>query len=237
MLVAVDLSQIELRVLAHVSGDPFMQDVFRRNGDLHTETAALMYGVPIDQVTKDQRANAKTLNFATVYGSTAQGIMRQMAANGVHKSIEECQDMIDRWYRTYAGVGRWQAKVREEAIRTGRVRDMFGRYRLAPGVGSTIRSVREKTLREVINAPIQSSAQGIIKEAMGELVPVVRDWLAQGLHILPLIQIHDELIFEVQHNKVEEVGRVVAWHMGNAVKLDIPVPTDVEVGATWADVG
>ncbi len=237
-LVAVDLSQIELRVLAHESQDQVMMDVFGRNGDMHAEMAARMFGIPLEEVDDlKHRKPAKKLNFGVVYGITAHGVARQYAAERIEGwTMEGLEQMIRDWYRVCSGVGEYHQKIRREALETGRVRDMFGRYRLTPGASSALRWVREKTLREAVNAPIQSGAQGVVKEAMGQLVPIVRQWQFEGKHVLPLLQIHDELVFEVGDPWVEEVKEVVVRVMENAVALDVPVLADSAVGETWADV-
>ena len=237
--LALDYSQIELRVAAHVSQDPTMLDIFRSDGDMHKTTACSMFGLPPEEIDdKAHRRPAKTTNFGTIYLISAKGLWSQFQHEGLTQfSEDDCQDFLDSWRRTYPGFFDWVEEVKAEARRTGMVRDMFGRIRWVPELRSSLKYVREAGIRQGVNAPIQSGAGGILKEAMRRLTPVVNSWQYDyNVICRPLLQVHDELIFEVEDAWLPVMAPQFQDIMVNAVKLSVPVKVDCEVGKNWKEL-
>ncbi len=234
-LLALDYSQIELRVAAHESQDPTMLNIFHNDGDMHMTTACSMFGLPPEQIDgKAHRRPAKTTNFGTIYLISAGGLWKQFQHEGLTQFTEQdCQHFLDRWRQTYPGFFDWVHEVSAEARRTGMVRDMFGRIRWVPELNSALSYVREAGIRQAVNAPIQSGAGGIIKEAMRRLRPAIQQWRNDGVVCRPLLQVHDELIFEVEDERLEHVAPQFHEVMIGAVELSVPVKVDVEVGKNW----
>jgi len=235
-LLALDLSQIELRVAAHESQDPTMLDIFRSDGDMHMTTACHMFGLPPEQIDdKAHRRPAKTTNFGTIYLISAKGLYAQFQHEGLTQFTEQdCQHFLDSWRQTYPGFFDWVEEISAEARRTGMVRDMFGRVRWIPELKSSLKYVREAGIRQAVNAPIQSGAGGILKEAMRRLSPVVNQWQNDyGVVCRPLLQVHDELIFEVEDKYLPIITPQFHDIMVNAVELTVPLKADVEVGKNW----
>ncbi len=238
-LLALDFSQIELRVAAHESQDPTMLNIFRNDGDMHMTTACGMFGLPPEEVDdKKHRRPAKTTNFGTIYLISAQGLWKQFQHEGLTQFTErDCQDFLDSWRHTYPGFFDWVEEIKAEARRTGMVRDMFGRVRWIPELKSSLKYVREAGIRQAVNAPIQSGAGSILKEAMRQLRPVVREFQEDyGIVCRPLLQVHDELIFEVEDGWLPVVAPQFHQVMVEAVKLTVPVKVDVEVGKNWKEL-
>lgn len=237
VLLASDYSQIEMRVLAHVSQDYMMLARFLDGEDIHSLTAAEMFRIPVESVdAKKHRYPAKRVGFGIVYGLSAVGLQKQMLSEGLIYTIDECQSWIDSWLQVYAGVDTWLSRTKAYARCTGFVKDLFGRKRLIPEVASVHKKVREAGLRQAVNAPIQMGAQGIIKQAMVDLTPVYNKWRKWGYRMDPLIQIHDELIFQVQSDILIEVADNIKQVMENTVPLSLPTPVDQKVGETWGDM-
>lgn len=231
-LLSIDYSQIELRVAAHVSGDEAMMRAYAEDLDLHTYTASLIYGKPMADIDpKLERYPCKKINFMIFYGAGAMGVRAAMQADGVDWTEEECEKLRLEWFRAYPGVERWLENTKAFVRRNSYVEDMFGRRRWVPGVRSVHTRIREAALREATNMPIQSGAQGILKTAMGRL-----QGLCVALGVRPLLQIHDELIFEVREEEVRRVADLFQPVMEGAVKLNVPVKTDAEVGDRWGDL-
>ncbi len=238
-LLALDYQQVELRVAAHVSQDPTMLDIFRADGDMHMTTACHMFGLPPDKIDdKAHRRPAKTTNFGILYMIGAKGLWTAFQHEGLTQFTErDCQHFLDSWRETYPGFFDWVHEVSAEARRTGMVRDMFGRIRWVPELNSSLKYVREAGIRQAVNAPIQSGAGGIIKEAMRRLWPVVRRWTDDyGIICRPLLQVHDELIFEVEDEWLPVVTPQFHEVMVGAVELSVPVKVDVEVGHNWKEL-
>ncbi len=235
-LLALDFSQIELRVAAHESQDPTMLDIFRNDGDMHMTTACRMFGLSSEEIDdKAHRRPAKTTNFGTIYLISAKGLLTQFQHEGLTEFTErDCQHFLDSWRQTYPGFFDWVSEVSAEARRTGRVRDMFGRIRWVPELKSSLKWIREAGIRQAVNAPIQSGAGGILKEAMRQLWPVVREFQEDyGIVCRPLLQVHDELIFEVEDEWIPVVAGQFHQVMVDAVELSVPVKVDVETGKDW----
>jgi DNA polymerase I len=228
VLLSADYSQIELRVLAHLSGDPRLVQAFRSGEDIHTATAALVFGVPVDQVSKDQRYQAKAVNFGIVYGQTAHGLAGQM---GVSRS--EAQGFIDRYFDTYPGVKTIIEQVKQKAHDTGRVSTLFGRTRdLSEGLNSKIKSIREFAERAAFNTPIQGSAADLVKLAM---IRVSKGLTDQGLASRLLLQVHDELVLEVPPHELEAVTALVQTAMELGQPLQVPLVVDIAVSDSWME--
>jgi uracil-DNA glycosylase family 4 len=237
VLVGNDYSQIELRVLAHMAKDEAMIRAFLEGYDLHTATAAEMFGIPMDQVDEYRhRKPAKTVNFGIPYGITAMGLVDTMYAGGATGWTESsCQDLIDRWFKARPGVKNFMEEYKAYARRHGYITDMFGRKRLTPEIFSTSKRIVEEGLRYAMNQPIQSGAQGVIKLAMGR---VWREFLTQiepGI-IRPLLQVHDDLLFEIREEDIGWTIPIIQDLMERTVKLVIQTPVDQKVGERWGSM-
>jgi DNA polymerase I-like protein with 3'-5' exonuclease and polymerase domains len=237
-LVSSDYSQIELRMMAHESEDTLMLQIFKNGEDIHAITASQMFGVEVDKLDKmAHRYPAKRTNFGIAYDITAQGLYRDFQIAGAKGwTVDKCQELIDEWFKLYRGVWNWKRQISEFARLNGYVTDMFGRRRYCPAVRSATPYLREKALREAGNMPIQAGAQGVIKVAMGKLVPVITRFREEGYIINPLVQIHDDLLFEVEDRGIDYIVPVIQEVMENAVELSVPTPVDPEVGKNWAEM-
>lgn len=236
-LVSGDYSQIEMRLAAHMSQDEFMCQIFRDGLDIHTMTASRAYHKPPEEIDpKKERYPMKRTGFGVLYGITDEGLYDVFVHEGVTGfSVADCAKFIRDWFNTFPGVREYQRDVEAEARRTGMVRDLFGRIRYVPEVYSALSYVREAGLRQAVNAPIQSGAQGIIKEAMGNLTPLYKEWQDAGYICLPLLQIHDELLWEIEEDILGTVIPQFREVMVEAVELSVPVLVDFEVGDNWLE--
>jgi DNA polymerase-1 len=224
-LLAADYSQIELRIMAHLSGDEGLVAAFAAGEDVHRATAAEVFGVELDQVTGDQRRNAKAINFGLIYGMSAFGLGRQL---GIGRS--EAQDYVDLYFERYPGVKAYMDRTREQAHDTGYVETVFGRRLYLTEINSSNGQRRQAAERTAINAPMQGTAADIIKRAM----LAVQHWLqGAGLNARIIMQVHDELVLEVAHDSVDEVREQVVELMSGAAKLDVGLVVDTGVGANW----
>ena len=234
VLVSGDYSAIEMKVVASESADGRMLEIFWSGGDIHTQTASDMFGIPTDKVdAKKHRYPAKRVGFGILYMITAEGLQRELAADGVDWTLQECEDKIKAWFRIYSGVADYMKRNGEFAKRYGYVKDMWGRRRYVPGIRSTNKWIRMEAERQAGNAPIQMGAQGIIKEAMGRLVPVYPD-----LGIKPLLQIHDEILWEMPEEMVSVALPIIEEIMCASVPSTFlaPVAVDFEVGKRWGSM-
>lgn len=238
LLVSLDYSQIEMRCMAHVANDSTMIAMFLDDLDIHSETAARMFKIPLDKVDKAKhRRPAKSVGFGVAYGMGPLGLQAQMRAQGVEYSETECKDLIAAWYGVYPGIYNYMDTVRAEARRNGLVRDYFGRYRLVPETISSLPRIVNAGLRQAGNFPIQSMAQQIIKQAMGDLRPIYQELQEGGrFRCHPLIQIHDELVFEISREIVDTAVSIIQSIMESAVRLTMPTPVDYNVGKTWGEL-
>ncbi len=228
LLLAADYSQIELRVLAHLSQDPALLDAFRQDHDIHAATAAQVYDVPMDEVTADQRRIAKVLNFGVIYGVSGWGI-----ANQTGLSIEEGREFIASYFERYQGAADYRDRTVTQAREQGYVRTMLGRRRATPEIHSSNPAIRQATQREAVNMPIQGTAAEIMKLAMVR----VRNRMAQmGLRSRMLLQVHDELIFEAPADEVEALKGLVLDEMPRALELAVPLKVMVKTGASWGEL-
>ncbi|MEZ5553782.1 MAG: DNA polymerase I [Pseudomonadales bacterium] len=224
-IVAADYSQIELRIMAHLSGDQGLRTAFANNQDIHQATAAEVFGEKLEDVTADQRRNAKAINFGLIYGMSAFGLGRNL---GISRTL--AQDYIDRYFARYPGVAEYMAETRALAHDQGYVETVFGRRLYLPDITSRHVQRRQGAERTAINAPMQGTAADIIKRAMIS----VHAWLpSSGLDALMIMQVHDELVFEVAESAVEGLIAGVTDRMSAAAELAVPLVVDVGVGANW----
>ena len=224
-VLAADYSQIELRIMAHLSGDASLLSAFHGNQDIHRATAAEVFGVPLEQVDSNQRRAAKAINFGLMYGMGAFGLARQLDIGR-----GEAQDYIARYFQRYPGVREFMDRVRAQAHADGHVETVFGRRLHLDYIHSRNAAQRAGAERAAINAPMQGTAADIIKRAM----IAVDDWLLdRPTQARMLMQVHDELVLEVHEDHVEEIGNGVRERMARAAELAVPLVVDVGVGANW----
>jgi DNA polymerase-1 len=226
LFVAADYSQIELRVLAHLSGDPAFVEAFREGRDIHRETAARIFGVASEAVSPAMRDQAKTINFATIYG---QGPVALAAQLGIGRT--EARTFIDQYFERFSGVRDFLEEMKERARAQGYVETLIGRRRYIPEIRSRNPGMRGYGERTATNSPIQGTAADLIKIAMIRL----HDRLAAeyGGRVRMLLQVHDELLFEVRDGLTDEVAKVVKEEMEGAADLDVPLEVDLGVGDSW----
>jgi len=223
-ILAADYSQIELRIMAHLSGDEGLLRAFHAGGDVHRATAAEVFGVPPEDITTNQRRAAKAINFGLMYGMSAFGLARQL---GVDRG--EAGDYMGRYFSRYPGVRAFMDATREQAHRDGYVETIFGRRLYLENLTSRNQGLRQGAERAAVNAPMQGSAADIIKRAM----IAVAGWLKGRDDAHMLMQVHDELVFEVRADAIDEVRAAVIERMSGAAELAVPLLVDVGVGANW----
>ncbi len=227
VFLSADYSQIELRLLAHLSGDEHLVAAFNSGADFHASTAARVFSVPVDQVTPQMRSRAKAVNFGIVYGQQAFGL-----AQSLEIPMAEAKQMIDRYFEAYPGVRAYLDRTVEEAREKGYAETMFGRRRHIPELTARNAVQRGFGERTAMNHPMQGSAADIIKLAMSE---VSRRLAAGGFQAKMLIQVHDELDFSVPADEIDRLSAMVKDVMENAAKLSVPLIADVSYGPTWAE--
>jgi len=227
-LLSADYSQIDLRVLAHLSQDSALVTAFAHDEDIHATTAAKIFGIPADEVTPEMRRNAKTVNFGVVYGMSDYGL--EQATN---LSREEASQFIALYFETYIKVKEYLEATKEQARKLGYVQTVLGRRRFLPEINSSNRMVREAAERMAINAPVQGSSADIIKIAM---INLHREMENRNLKSKMLLQIHDELLFEVPEGEVGEMKSLVAELMSRAFELCVPVKIDIKLGRNWGEM-
>ncbi|MDV6320261.1 DNA polymerase I [Chromohalobacter sp. HP20-39] len=224
-IVAADYSQIELRIMAHLSGDKGLLEAFAEGRDIHTATAAEVFGVALDAVNGEQRRSAKAINFGLIYGMSAWGLGRQL-----HIERNQAQTYIDRYFDRYPGVARFMERIRAQAADDGYVETVFGRRLYLPEINAQNRTRRQAAERTAINAPMQGTAADIIKLAMID----VDRWLRDGdFDAWMVMQVHDELVFEVAESQVDAFTDAVRQRMEDAAKLDVPLTVEANAGANW----
>ncbi len=224
-LLSIDYSQIELRLMAHFSGDERLQDAFRRGIDIHQATAAEVFGTPLEEVSAESRRSAKAINFGLIYGISAFGLAKQL---GIGRG--DAQDYIDRFFTRYPGVKRFMETTKAQAHELGYVETLFGRRLHLPEIQSRNAAQRQYAERTAINAPLQGTAADLIKRAMID----VAAWLpahAPGLSMI--LQVHDELVFEGPQAQLEALGPQIALRMCQAASLAVPLVADFGIGANW----
>ncbi len=226
-LLAADYSQIELRLLAHLSDDPAFVDAFRAGGDIHRQTAAIIFGVPVDSVSAEMRARAKTINFATIYGQGAHALSRQLRIE-----FAEARAFIAAYFERFQGIRRYLDSMVEFAREHGYVQTIFGRRRYIPELRDRNFNVRAFGERTAANSPIQGSAADLIKIAMIRIDSALS---APGLRTKMILQVHDELVFEAPPEEIEVVTVTVQREMEQAAVLSVPLVVDIGVGDNWME--
>jgi len=227
LLLTADYSQIELRLLAHLSGDPAFVRAFAEGGDIHRQTAAIIFAVPQEQVTPDMRARAKTINFATIYGQGPFALARQLGI-----TQEQAKEFIAQYFARFAGVRAWLDRTVAEARQRGYVETLFGRRRYIPELKDRNFNIRAFGERTATNSPLQGSAADLIKIAMIRIHQALREG---GLATRMLLQVHDELVFEVPEGQQGTATELVKRHMEAAASLRVPLVVSTGVGTNWVD--
>ncbi len=227
LLLTVDYSQVELRLLAHLSGDPAFVAAFQRGGDIHRQTAAVIFGVPENSVTGDMRARAKTINFATIYGQGALALSRQLGI-----TLEEAKSFIKHYFERFAGVRAWLDRTIDEARQRGFVETLFGRRRYISELRDRNFSIRAFGERTATNSPLQGSAADLIKIAMIRIHAALQQ---SGLDAKMLLQVHDELVLEVAADQSADAGALVKREMEGVAELRVPLVVTVGAGKNWLD--
>ncbi len=228
VLLAADYSQIELRLLAHLSQDPMLVEAYRRGDDIHTLTAAEVFGVPPMMITSEHRSRAKAVNFGIVYGLSPFGLSQQL---GIDQ--KEAKRYIEAYFEKYAGVRTFIDRTLDEARRENKVRTLFGRVRPIPDIHSKNPNMRGFAERTAVNTPLQGTAADLIKVAMLRIDAAIRE---RKLASRMTLQVHDELVFEVPESEVEEMRTLVQHQMENAHALSVPLVAEVGVGKNWRDM-
>ena len=227
LFLSADYSQIELRLMAHFSQDPHLVEAFRSGQDIHAATAAKIFNIPIEKVTKDQRRQAKTANFGIIYGISAFGLAQQLDC-----SRSEAKALIDGYFAAFPGVIDYIERQKELARQQGYAITLFGRKRYLPDILSHNATVRSFAERNAVNSPIQGTAADIIKMAM---VTIHRRLKEEGLKAQMIMQVHDELNFNVPVGEVDKVREIVIGEMQNVVHLTVPLIADCGVGTNWLE--
>ncbi|HPH41478.1 MAG TPA: DNA polymerase I [Syntrophorhabdaceae bacterium] len=227
VLLSSDYSQIELRILAHISKDPLLIDSFNKNEDIHAKVAQEVFGVQYADITQDMRRTAKVINFGIIYGMSGYGLAKELGV-----SQREAQNYIDAYFERYKGVKNYIERILKEARSNGFVKTMFGRIRYVPEINNHDNSVRQVGERIAMNTPIQGTAADIIKLAM---VSIHRKLKEKCLCSHIIMQIHDELVLEVKDEETETVKDIVRTEMENVIKLSVPLNVSLGLGKSWAE--
>jgi DNA polymerase-1 len=228
LLLAGDYSQIDLRSLAHLSQDPALLSAFRNDEDIHTATAALLLGVEPAKVTPDMRRLAKTVNFGIIYGMSEYGLEQ-----ATELSREEASKFIAAYFEKYPGVKEYLQATKDQARKLGYVQTILVRRRYIPEINSANRIIREAAERMAINMPVQGTSADIIKVAM---VNLHREMSNQRLKSKMILQVHDELVFEVPENEIDTMRKIVPEIMSSAIQLDVPLKVDLKTGKNWGEM-
>ncbi len=229
VLLSVDYSQIELRIVAHMAQDEGMLAAFRADEDIHATTAAAIYNVALEAVTKDMRRHAKAINFGLIYGMSAFGLMR-----GTDLTLAEAENFVKAYFTKFPGVKKYLDGIRKQAAQQGYVETLLGRRRYFPALqGKTNPQMKAREEREAINAPIQGTAADIMKIAMLKIPPALKKAKLSGKMLL---QVHDELVLECPKDELEKTAKVVKETMADAYPLDIPLSTEARYGANWGEM-
>ena len=226
-LISADYSQIELRLLAHLSDDPAFVEAFRAGGDIHRQTASVIFDVPVDQVTGEMRARAKTINFATIYGQGAHALSRQLKVE-----YAEAREFITRYFERFHGIRRYLDSMIEFAREHGYVQTIFGRRRYIPELRDRSFNIRAFGERTATNSPIQGSAADLIKIAMIRIGDRLR---TRPFDSRMLLQVHDELVFEAPPEELDELSEMIRQEMEGAAALSVPLVVDIGAGANWVE--
>ncbi|HIB30979.1 MAG TPA: DNA polymerase I, partial [Candidatus Thioglobus sp.] len=225
VIIAADYSQIELRIMAHISQDESLLKAFNNDVDVHSATASMMFNVPLDEVTKDHRRNAKAINFGLIYGMSAFGLAKQ-----IDVSRTEAKAYIDAYFENYPSVLNYMNNTKEIAKAQGYVETVMGRRLYLPQINAKNKMLQQHALRTAINAPMQGSSADIIKKAMLDVYQWIGD---DNPDIKMIMQVHDELVFEVKASKADEFAHKIQTLMSDTYPLDIPLVVDVGIGDSW----
>ncbi len=229
LLLGVDYSQVELRIVAHMANDQAMLDAFRAGQDIHATTAAAIYGVPLNEVTAEQRRRSKGINFGLIYGMSAYGLTRY-----TDLTLAESEDFMQAYFQKFPGVKRYLDNIRRLAAEQGYVETLLGRRRYFPGLkNQSNRNIRNREEREAINAPIQGTAADIMKIAMLRIPEALSK---AGLKARMLLQVHDEVVLECPQEELQNTAVLVKEVMENAYKLSVPLRTEARYGPNWGDM-
>jgi len=225
--MSADYSQIELRIMAHLSEDDKMCDSFTQSLDIHAATAALVFDVPLEEVSEDQRRKAKEINFGIIYGMSKYGL-----SNRLEITVNEAEKFIFNYFATYPGIQDFMRNTIGEADNKGYVKTMCGRRRYLPQIHSSNRQLREFAERTSINTPIQGSAADMIKIAM---IAVNLKINSENLKSKMILQVHDELVFEVPISEIEKMTNLVRENMEDAMQLRVPIKVEIGTGNNWLE--
>ena len=225
-IVAADYSQIELRIMAHLSEDKGLLDAFANGKDIHKATAAEVFGIALEDVTTEQRRSAKAINFGLIYGMSAFGLAKQL-----NIPRNEAQKYMDLYFERYPGVLDYMDRTRESAKEKGYVETVFGRRLYLPDIKASNGARRKGAERAAINAPMQGTAADVIKMAMIK----VDDWIAKNASddVTMMMQVHDELVFEIKEDKVDDYVSIIKTLMESAATLNVPLDVEVGIGENW----
>ena len=226
-LLSADYSQIELRIIAALSGEENMIKAFQNNEDIHRSTAAKVFNVPLEEVTKEQRSNAKTVNFGIIYGVSAFGLSNQTSL-----SRKESAELIDAYYTTYPKLKSYMSNQVDFARENGYVQTVLGRRRYLKDINSANMMVKSGAERNAVNAPIQGSAADIIKIAM---INIHKKLTSENWKSKMLLQVHDELVFDIHNSELEKIKPMIKHEMENAFKMDVPLEVEIGVGENWLE--
>jgi len=225
--LAADYSQIELRIMAHISKDKNLIEAFANNIDVHSATAAQVFNTELSEVSKEQRRKAKAINFGLIYGMSAFGLAKQ-----IDVSRTEAKQYIDGYFENYPGVLKFMDETKEKAKSQGFVETILGRRLYLPQINAKNKMLQQHALRTAINAPMQGSSADIIKQAMLD----IQAWIDhENNGVKMIMQVHDELVFEMDANKAKEYAEDIRLMMSNAAKLSVPLVVDVGIGDSWQE--
>jgi DNA polymerase-1 len=227
VLLSADYSQIELRIIAEISEDENMMEAFVQGHDIHTATAAKVYGVSLEEVTSTQRRNAKAVNFGIIYGQSAFGLSQNL---GIPR--KEAAEIIDNYFNTYPGIKQYMNDTMNFARENGYVQTIMGRRRYLRDINSANQTVRGFAERNAINAPIQGSAADMIKIAM---IRIHQDIIDQKLNAKMTMQVHDELVFDVPKSETEQMKKIIQDRMQNAIQMKVPIVVEIGTGTNWLE--
>tara|TARA_B100001173_G_scaffold111626_1_gene96740 strand:- start:77 stop:955 length:879 start_codon:yes stop_codon:yes gene_type:complete len=227
VIISADYSQIELRVIASMSGDTNMIDAFNRNKDIHASTAANVFGVKLSEVTKEQRSHAKIVNFGIIYGVSAFGL-----SNQTNLTRSESKLIIENYYNSYPLLKEFMSNQINYARENGFVKTIVGRKRFLNDINSRNGMIRSSAERNAVNTPVQGSAADIIKISM---IKIFNELNKNSMETKLILQVHDELIFEGPVNEIDEAKKIITKNMENAYKLEVPLTVDIGVGKNWLE--
>ena len=227
VIISADYSQIELRVIASMSGDTNMIDAFNRNKDIHASTAANVFGVKLSEVTKEQRSHAKIVNFGIIYGVSAFGL-----SNQTNLTRSESKLIIENYYNSYPLLKKFMSNQINYARENGFVKTIVGRKRFLNDINSRNGMIRSSAERNAVNTPVQGSAADIIKISM---IKIFNELNKNSMQTKLILQVHDELIFEAPVDEIDEAKKIITKNMENAYKLEVPLTVDIGVGKNWLE--